>query len=137
MTSTGKGQKLCKLLKRTLPASNIFWIPGISEMRMPWPSSIKLNPSLPSISRSIASPAVWRPEFQHVEKEIIGVDERLRHCREFWLGRGRDRAIAYVTSGHAQNCKGENSINHRRDGEGGPHADQIGKSGDDETSDRH
>src|SRR5438067_12048042 len=112
MTSTGKGQKLCKLLKRTLPASNIFWIPGISEMRMPWPSSIKLNPSLPSISRSIASPAVWRPEFQHEEKEIIGLDERIRHRREFWLGRRRDRAITYVTSGDAQNDIAHDLINH-------------------------
>ena len=69
MISTGSGQKLCRLVNSTSPASNIFWIPGMSEMRMPWPSSMRLNPSS-LISRSISSPAVWRPEFQQVENAI-------------------------------------------------------------------
>jgi hypothetical protein len=56
------------------PASNIFWIPGMSEMRIPWPSSINSNPSSPLISRSIVSPALWRPEFQQVEKAIISLN---------------------------------------------------------------
>src|SRR5438046_9837165 len=73
MTSTGNGQKLCRLLKRTSPASNIFWIPGISEMRIPWHSSINSNPSLPLISRSNLSPALWRLEFQLKSKPIISL----------------------------------------------------------------
>src|SRR5207244_5952628 len=86
MTSTGSGQKLCKLLKRTFPASNIFWIPGISEIRMPWPSSIRLNPSLLWISHSITSPEVWRPEFQQVENEIISLTSH--HATDVSSGSG-------------------------------------------------
>src|SRR5438132_9568775 len=138
MTSTGNGQKLCRLLKRTSPASNIFWIPGMSEMRMPWPSSIESNPSLPLISRSISSPAVWRPEFQQVENEImIAPNECSRHRRQLRFGHGRNRTVAHVASGEAQNIERGDSIDHRGNGQRSAHADQIGKSGDDETGDWH
>src|SRR6266516_2981060 len=136
MTSTGSGQKLCRLLKRTSPASNIFWIPGMSEMRMPWPSSIKSKPNSPLISRSISSPALWRPEFQQVENEIIPND-RSRHRREFWLRRGRNWAIANVATSKAQDGKRGNSVNYRCDRESSAHPDQIGKAGDDQPGNWH
>ena len=53
---------------RTLPASNIPWMPPMSEMRTPWESSTFPKPRS-RISWIIGAPSVWRAEFQQQEKE--------------------------------------------------------------------
>src|SRR5438309_2167549 len=116
MTSTGKGQKLCRLLKRTSPASYIFWMPGMSEMRMPWPSSTRSNPSS-LISRNIISPSVCRPEFQQVEKESMNVSNECscdRCC--FRLGHALHRQVAHVAPGQSKNRHGQCSVHDRGQG---------------------
>src|SRR6266478_4839835 len=110
MTSTGSGQKLCRLLKRTSPASNIFWIPGMSEMRMPWPSSIKSKSNSPLISRSISSPSLWRPEFQQVENEIIHNDRS--RDRQYSHGAGGEKKTVRTRHQKYSECDGQDVAAH-------------------------
>src|SRR5215211_6970268 len=139
MISSGRGQKLCRLLNVTSPASYIFWMPGMSEMRMPCPSSMWLNPSSCLISRSISSPATWRPEFQQVEKEIIPRGSMHRDGGGGGLGwRNRfDSDRLDVPSGHPHHQQGAAAETKRRNHQRSPHTDEIGEPCGEKTRDRH
>src|SRR3954447_4556496 len=65
----------------------------MSEMRMPCPSSTRLNPSC-FISRSISAPSVWRPEFQLVENAIMVGTARCAIRRMCVVGVTADRMDA-------------------------------------------
>src|SRR6266513_2466669 len=112
-------------------------MPGINEMRMPWPSSTKSNPSSPLISRNIWSPAVWRPEFQQVENAITldsRSDWRRRCfcCRNFAHG-----GFAALPADASQNQQRDRTIRNSSNCQCGRHSDEIGKAGHTESSDWH
>src|SRR5690349_11659818 len=104
---------------------------------MPWPSSINSNPSSCLISRNIASPVVWRPEFQQVENEIILPNES-RERDHFGNRTGeRSRASIHTRANPDQDQSCSQSVTDRRDDQGGTHSNYVRQAGHAETRNRH
>src|ERR1043166_4027542 len=136
MTSTGSGQKLCRLLNFTRPASYIFWIPGMSEMRIPWPSSTYSKPRL-MICCSILSPSVLRDEFQQVENAIT-LNGRGQWRRRALGGLGLTQRLLATLHAHARQHEERNlRIANGGNGQGRSHSNQIGKTRHAQARDRH
>src|SRR5207244_5652190 len=97
---------------------------GINDRRIPCPSSIKSKPSSLLISLSIASPAVWRPEFQQVENAIT-LNSSGDRRRRFDLVCFCDCRLGALPAHAPQNNQRDQSVATGRDCQCCAHSDEI------------